>query len=180
MKIYKTSFLREKVVLKKGHKRCSASPAIGKCKPKPPWDRCHFTTTGMSIIRKTDDNCWKDAETLGLAHATDRNVSGAAALKTLWQFLKRLEWRYDTWACTQETESIGSHKTHIRISTAALFIQPQSGNNPKVHYLKNEFFLKMCAREPLTKTISLDWWLLLAWAVSRQEVPVRTLCCLEN
>lgn len=81
MKIYKTSFLREKVVLKKGHKRCSASPAIGKCKSKPPWDRCHFTTTGMSIIRKTDDNCWKDAETLGLSHATDRNVSGAAALE---------------------------------------------------------------------------------------------------
>lgn len=32
--------------------------------------------------------------------------------------------------------------------------QPQSENNPKVHYLKNEFFFKMCAREPLTETIS--------------------------
>ena len=65
MKIYKTSFLREKVVLKTGHKRCSASPAIGKCKSKPPWDRCHFTTTGMSVIRKADDNCWQRSRDTG-------------------------------------------------------------------------------------------------------------------
>ena len=161
MKIYKTNFLREKVVLKKGHKRCSASPAIGKCKSKPPWDRCHLQPQGWASSDRQMMIVDKDAETLGLSHATDGNVSGTAALENTLAVPQKVKYRVmirHLGLYPGNRKYRFTQKLTYGYSQQHYSFQPQSGNNPKVHYLKNEFLKKMCAREPLTETISPAWW----------------------
>ena len=98
----------------------------------------------------------KGAETLELPYSTDGNGNGAAALQNTLEVPQKVEYRVmiqHLGMYPGDTKYRFIQKLMYGYSKQHYLCQPQSGNSPKVHYLKNEF-KKMCAREPLTETTS--------------------------
>ena len=103
--------------------------------------------------------------------------------KTLWQFLKRLniEWWYDTWACTQETESIGSHKnSHTDIHSSIIHFSPRVETTQKSIIWRMHFLKKCVLGNRWPKPSARPDDNCLPELSHGRRSPWGTQCCLEN
>lgn len=70
---------------------------ILKCKSKPQWDRCYFTSTGTGVIKKTDNKCWQGRRKIGTLLHYWWSLNGAAALENTLPVPQKVKYRITTW-----------------------------------------------------------------------------------
>ena len=110
----------------------------------------------------------KGAETLELPYSTDGNRNGAAALQNTLEVPQKVEYRVmiqHLGMYPGDTKYRFIQKLMYGYSKQHYLCQPQSGNSPKVHYLKNELKKKkVCSgtadwdHQPgLIRTACLSW-----------------------